>query len=1141
LGYSERALRRLALPLALVAALATAASASSALQPVRRHFGDRTLPLLRHGTLRIPPGQASGRVRVIVTLRQPPLAVARGPGLFGRGGGQRLDVQSRSSRRYLVSLKRAQAAAVTSLRRAIPAAHVSRRFQVVLNGLTVELPVRRLTTLTRLSFVQRIYPSVRYRLTTNESAALTGAPALWAATGARGDGVKIAVVDDGVDQTHPFFSPTGYTYPAGYPKGAARYTTPKVIVARAFPGPGSGRRGRLPLDRSASFHGTHVAGIAAGNFGTTSPGGRSHPPVANLSGVAPRAYLGNYRIFNVPTRIGNVANTPEIVAAFEAAVRDGMDVINLSGGSSESDPTTDAMIETTNNVAAAGVLPVIAAGNARDEFGMGTVGSPGTASEALTVAAVSNVHVFGPTVTVQDARAPATLRQIPFNVTVLEPAFTDWERADRTLADVGSIVGTDGRPVGRRLCGITHPNALDTTLPRGSLSGSIALVSRGGCAIVTKALRAQLAGAIGMVMADNRSGEANGIAVELPVPGGMVSDLDGARLRDFLASVGGRAAVRFNFNPLETKTGRSGIVTSFSSAGPTPFEHKLKPDLAAPGGEILSSTLPEFAGSPYAPFDGTSMATPHAAGAAALLVQRHPAWTPRQIKSALVSTAATAWSNTQRTTEASVLLAGSGLVNVQAADATQIFTDPSSLSFGDVNVSRGAQRRTLLLSVSDAGGGAGIWTTEVQPQSATSGVTLSPSALVNVPPGGSADVAVSVDATAAAAAGDDYGFLVLRRGSTTRRVPYAFFVTRPALQALAAENPAPGNLRRLVVGETLNGPSRVSAYRWPAAPFGYPPSFTGPPMVEDGAERLYLVPHLDRPVVNLGVAVLASTQDSQIDPWLLGAPDENAVQGDAATPVNVNALTFDYQLPIGAAAVVFPRLKRFWVAVDSSQDVYTGRPLRGRYLLRYWVNDLRPPTIRLLTRRVAAGRPTIAVRIRDGGAGVNPLSLLLAYRRVIVLAAAYDPFSGLAIFALPGAAPRLPVGRTSATLAASDYQEAKNLTTFGRNVMPNTRFRNARIRAVRGTVATWLEPEGRSCIRGRVSLLVLTSSTQKVLSVGFLDGRKRIAVDRSGIAGLYQTIWASRSARRGRHVLRAVVVIRGGRRIAAARRVRVCR
>jgi minor extracellular serine protease Vpr len=1132
-------LRRLALPFAVVAALASAASASSALQPVRRHFGDRTLPVVRQGVLRVPASQA--RVRVIVTLRQPPLAAASGLGLSTRGGAARLDVRSRSSRSYLAELRRAQSAAVRSLRREIPAARVSRRFQVVLNGLTVELPARRLDALARLSFVLRIYPSVGYRLTTNESAALTAAPALWAATGARGDGMKIAVVDDGVDQAHPFFAPGGYAYPPGFPKGATRFTTPKVIVARAFPGPGSGRPGRLPLDRAASFHGTHVAGIAAGNSGTFSPGGRSHPPTSNLTGVAPRAYIGNYRIFNVPTRLGHVANTPEIVAAFEAAVRDGMNVINLSGGSSETDPSTDALIEATNNVAAAGVVPVIAAGNSRDDFGLGTIGSPGTAPEAISVAAVSNVHIFGPVLTVQDPRAPATLRQVPFRISVQYQAFTDWERADRTLADVGSIVGTDGRPVERRLCGVSHPNALDSTLPRGSLSGTIAVVFRGGCAIVTKALRAEAAGAIGMVMVDNRAGEPNRIPIELPIAGGMVSDLDGARLRDFLASVGGRAAARFNFNPLETKTGRPGVITSFSSAGPTPFEHRLKPDLAAPGGEILSSTLPEFAGTPFAPFDGTSMATPHAAGAAALLVQRHPAWTPRQIKSALVETAGPAWADTARTSEASVLLEGGGLVNVLAADAPQVFTDPSSLSFGDLNVNGGAQRRTLLLSVSDAGDGAGVWTVEVRPQSASAGASVSVPGLVTLPPGGTADIGVSVSATAQAAAGDDYGFIVLRRGAVSRRVPYAFFVTRPALQTLAAESPAPGKLRRLLVGETLTGSSRVSIYRWPSAPFGYPPSFTGPPMNEDGAERLYLVPHLSRPVLNLGVAVIGATENSAIDPWLLGAPDENTVQGDAGTPVNVNPLTFDYQLPIGVAGAVFPRLRRLWVAVDSGQDIYTGRSLRGRYVLRYWVNDLRPPSIKLLTRRVAAGRPTIAVRVRDGGAGVNPLSLLLAYRRVIVLAAAYDPSSGVAVFVLPRAAPQLPRGRTATILAASDYQESKNLNTFGRNVMPNTRFRNARIQAVRGTVVTWLAPERGACLRGRASLLVLTSSTTTVASVRFLDGRRRIAVDRTGVAGVYQTIWAARAARRGRHVLHAVVVTRSGKHVAATRAVRVCR
>src|SRR5207244_3056174 len=119
-------------------------------------------------------------------------------------------------------------------------------------------------------------------------------------------------------------------------------------------------------------------------------------------------------------------------------------------------------------------------------------------------------------------------------------------------------------------------------------------------------------------------------------------------------------------------------------------------------------------------------------------------------------------------------------------------------------------------------------------------------------------------------------------------------------------------LRRFQNGTTEGGASRVDAYRWPAAPFGYPPSFTGPTMVESGAERVYLVPHLDRPVVNLGVSVVSASSGAVIDPWLLGSLDENDVQGQAATPVDVNPLTFDYGLAIGSAATVFPRLKRYY-------------------------------------------------------------------------------------------------------------------------------------------------------------------------------------------------------------------------------------
>ena len=269
--------------------------------------------------------------------------------------------------------------------------------------MAVELPAKQLPAAAGLPFARKLYPSLRYTLALNRGPGVIGADALAAAGGGSGEGIKIAVVDDGVDPRNRFFDPAGFAYPEGFPKGGTRWTTPKVIVARSFVGVGADDASRLALDPKSSFHGTHVAGIAAGNAGTTAPASRDHPEVTGLSGVAPRAQIGNYRVFNVPTFAGHVGNTPEIVAAFESAVRDGMDVINFSGGGPQTDPASDALVEAVRNVAAAGVVPVISAGNDRDDYGLGSTGSPGTAPEAISVAALSNTHVFAPALSVVGA------------------------------------------------------------------------------------------------------------------------------------------------------------------------------------------------------------------------------------------------------------------------------------------------------------------------------------------------------------------------------------------------------------------------------------------------------------------------------------------------------------------------------------------------------------------------------------------------------------------------------------------------------------------------------------------------------------------------------------------------------------------
>ena len=164
------------------------------------------------------------------------------------------------------------------------------------------------------------------------------------------------------------------------------------------------------------------------------------------------------------------------------------------------------------------------------------------------------------------------------------------------------------------------------------------------------------------------------------------------------------------------------------------------------------------------------MAAPHVAGAAALLLQRHPGWTAVQVKSALVSTAVTAWADTARTVEAPVLTAGSGLTNVVAANDPKLFTDPVSLSFADLNVTRGGVSKSLLLGVVDAGDGAGTWTVEVKPQSHPAGVEISVPGSITIAPGGDLQVPVTARAAANAGTGEAYGFLLLRRGDVVRKI-----------------------------------------------------------------------------------------------------------------------------------------------------------------------------------------------------------------------------------------------------------------------------------------------------------------------------------------------------------------------------------
>ena len=1151
-------MRRLAPLAALLLAVGPAGTASAHPTPVRQQIRGLVAPPLRSSPVVVPRGQ-SGRVRVIVGLELPPLAARMSsPGVFGFAPRRKLDLAAGSSQAYLARVDVAQERAIATLHRTIPQAVVSRRFRIVLDGITVTLPYSKLPALERESFAAKVYPSLHYTFDLNRSTGLLGVPAFQAQTGATGAGIKVAVVDDGVDNTHPFLAPTGFSFPPGFPKGVTGFTSPKVIAARSFAPP---RANNTPLDRDQSFHGTFVSGIIAGDADTDVPAGRvgscslanggCHPAVGKISGVAPKAWLGNYRVFNTPNPLGGCCsgNTPEIVAAFEAAVQDGMDVINFSGGGPQTDPRRDALIDAVANVAKAGVVPVISAGNDRDFFGLGTVGSPGTAPDAISVGATTNSHVFNGSLTVVSPNDPA-LKQIVF-VPSSSGVPASWESKDQRVVDVGRIVGTNGKPVDRLLCAVSgDPNdPRSTTLPDGSLNGSIALVTRGGCTFDSKAARAGAAGAIGMIVVEDHPGDP-GSPLTSGLDGGMISDLDGARLRQATAGSNGVATIRVQRpvkQDFEVGTPWGGVPTSFSAGGLTPFGHQLKPDLSAPGAQILSSTLPEFAGDNYAFLDGTSFSAPHVSGLVALLLQRHRSWTPAEVKSALMSTAGPAFDNTAGTKEAPVLVEGAGLARVAAADHPLIFTAPQSLSFGYLDGTKGATSKTIQVAISDAGDGAGTWNVELAPQTTSPGASLE-AAPVTIPPGGTALLQVVARTTAGAAAGDDYGFLLLRRGDVTRRIPYAFSVTRSGL-ASAPVTPIKANQS----GDTRTGADRASVYRWPTAPFGITGLFGVDTTVNDtGAEKVY---SMDIPAgaVNAGAVITSPavkinapsesllSSPAVIHPWFLGSLDENDVLGYAGMPANANELMPDFIFNIGAAGVEYPPAGRYYVVVDSGKDPFTGRSLAGPYVLHSWINDVTPPKVQFLTHRISANYPTIVARITDDRSGVDPLSLLLLANnnKLQIGASGFDPKTGIAIFPYPREDPPIQPGSGFFQVVASDFQEAKNITDTGENPMPNTRFAGLRAAVVQGPAVSWILPAKRSCVSGRTTLELAATSTALVSSVGLFDGKRQIARLRKNTAGIYTFRWRARG-RKGAHVLTAIASDTAGREARASVPIRIC-
>jgi subtilisin family serine protease len=931
----------------------------------------------------------SERVQVIVELSGAP---ARSAQAAGRSGAIR-------------SIAAAHRSLEAQMRDTIPEARVRWRYRRVLNGLAVLVPRGSVGALARLPGVLRVTDSVPYRASLDASPALIGAPSAWRPGLAnRGEGLKIGIIDDGIDFRSPMFDPGAFTMPAGFPRGDTRFTSAKVIVARVFaPAPLPVPAASLPFDRKRSQHATHVAGIAAGNAGVL-PGELGGRPLLPLSGVAPRAYLGNYRALTFPTEsnLGLNGNSPEIVAAIEAAVADEMDVINLSLGQPEVAPRRDLVARALDNAAAAGVVVVVAAGNDFVELGAGSISSPGTAADAITVGATGSARAYGVRASLLNAPGGAVAGS----------------------ARVGSIEGSGADQLGRASLEPLAPETLgtDATLCTGPAEtrpiepSSLALAAAGSCTLRLKAKNAAAHGAGALIVASDDSSTYRSRVKRsaIPVLVATTADVEAIAMLERSAA---DPRVELSSEAVVVATTDRPRIASFSAMGPSPLSKRLKPDVVAPGVTVYSA-FPVRDGS-FGLFSGTSMATPHVAGGAALLKELHPDWTPAQIKSALMLTGGDVRS-ASAAGAASPARAGAGLVDLVRAATPLIHAAPSSVSFGLARAQATATKHLRSVALSDAGGGAGTWTVSLVESRTTPGARVQLPATVDVP--GALSIMLRVGR--AAQEGDVSGWVVLERAGETRRLPYWARVTRPRLPRAPARA-----LRKTgtYAANTRTAPAVVDGYRYPERPSAG--LFRGP-------ESVFSV-RIDRPIVNFGVAVVKQQADVSVEPRIVFGRDENALAGASALPFNGNP----YQLGFGdrrlIAGVLRPTPGRYTVVFDTRT-----RRTAGPFRFRFWINDTRAPTIRVEGRRTRDG--AITATVRDHGSGVDPASLSFNVDGGPWIPAEWHRPSRRMIVDLFGLRP----GRYTIGFRAADRQETKNWE-YSNTVLPNTRVVKKRIAVVR--------------------------------------------------------------------------------------------
>ena len=689
-----------------------------------------------------------------------------------------------------------------ALARAGPGAELIYRYHYGLNGFAARMHPSQAHKLDSLPEVLHVWEDEVRSLPTNYSLEFLGLfdndGGLRGTPGLDGDGIIIGVIDSGIAPEHPALQDTREADRPSMCEGdwaensllgrwlcrrydvredVLEFEAPedwngicqvgerfelddcnnKLIGARFFV---SGAQATGPIDdgeimsaRDADGHGTHTATTAAGNRVKASIFGSF---IGRIEGVAPAARIAVYKACWLrPGDTRASCNTSDLANAIDAALADGVDIINYSVGSSMTRITAPddlALMAATK----AGVFTVVAAGNDGPNFG--TIGSPAGGPWVITAAASTR---DGETST--EALEIKTPPSIAGLYVAREANFTPLlEDVDPLEARL--VLVDDGEGTNSDAC-----EALDNDL---DVSGEIALIQRGGCEFEIKITNAGNAGAIAALVY-NIAGDPivmNGTSGSSDIPALMIGQADGNLILAEL-DAGNDVNVLLDKNLFLTEPDTGNTMATFSSRGQGPVLDILKPDVTAPGVNILAGFTPDAAnattGENYAYLSGTSMSTPHVAGVAALLLQANPTWSPSAIKSALMTTAHQSVTLADGETEAIPFDFGAGhIVPNDAVDPGLVYdvTDDefdafacgtaspavsdsrcdelelAGLSFvgSDLNqpsiaVSRLASLQTVSRRVTNVGESAGTYTAEIV---APSGITVSVNPMsITVAPG----------------------------------------------------------------------------------------------------------------------------------------------------------------------------------------------------------------------------------------------------------------------------------------------------------------------------------------------------------------------------------------------------------------------